>query len=125
MDQRLLVSIPPDKTPVRVPPRRLHKHEQLNRWYRAFDALLSAKDLFSVNVDVAFYDLTGTYFCRKSIAGVGGIGFERPNDSTAIQWQPLVNYAPTTPIQEPIIVFGHLARIDGRIVQEAHFRTGT
>lgn len=57
------------------------KHEQLNRWYRTLDALLSAKekieealclrvrDLFSVKVNLVFYDLTSTYFCRKSPIG--------------------------------------------------------
>jgi transposase len=57
------------------------KHEQLNRWYRTLDALLSAKediekalylrvrDLFSVKVNLVFYDLTSTYFCRKSPVG--------------------------------------------------------
>jgi len=57
------------------------KHEQLNRWYRTLDALLAAKekieealylrvrDLFSVKVDLVFYDLTSTYFCRRSPVG--------------------------------------------------------
>lgn len=57
------------------------KHEQLNRWYRTLDALLSAKeaveealylrvrDLFSVKVNLVFYDLTSTYFCRRSPMG--------------------------------------------------------
>ena len=57
------------------------KHEQLNRWYRTLDALLSAKeaieealylqvrDLFSVKVNLVFYDLTSTYFCRRSPVG--------------------------------------------------------
>ncbi|MFQ5937961.1 MAG: IS1634 family transposase [Acidiferrobacterales bacterium] len=57
------------------------KHEQLNQWYRTLDALLSVKeqieeglylrvrDLFSVKVDLVFYDLTSTYFCRKSPVG--------------------------------------------------------
>ena len=57
------------------------KHRQLNRWYRTLDALLSAKDkieqalyervrdLFSIKVDLVFYDLTTTYFCRKSPLG--------------------------------------------------------
>jgi transposase len=57
------------------------KHEQLNRWYRTLDVLLSAKeqieealylrvrDLFSLRVDLVFYDLTSTYFCRKSPVG--------------------------------------------------------
>jgi len=57
------------------------KHEQLNQWYRTLDALLSVKerieealymrvrDLFNVKVDLVFYDLTSTYFCRKSPVG--------------------------------------------------------
>jgi transposase len=57
------------------------EHRQLNRWYRTLDALLAAKakieqglylrvrDLFSVDVDMVFYDLTSTYFCRKSPKG--------------------------------------------------------
>ena len=57
------------------------KHEQLNQWYRTLDALLLVKeqieqalymrvrDLFSVKVDLVFYDLTSTYFCRKSPVG--------------------------------------------------------
>jgi len=57
------------------------KHRQLNRWYRTLDALLSAKDkieealyervrdLFSVKVNLVFYDLTTTYFSRKSPRG--------------------------------------------------------
>jgi transposase len=57
------------------------KHQQLNQWYRTLDALLSVKaqieealylrvrDLFSLRVDLVFYDLTSTYFCRKSPLG--------------------------------------------------------
>jgi len=57
------------------------KDGQLNRWYRTLDALLSIKeqieealylrvrDLFSVKVDLVFYDLTSTYFYRKSPVG--------------------------------------------------------
>jgi len=57
------------------------RHEQLNRWYRTLDTLLACKerieqalylrvrDLFSVQVDVVFYDLTSTYFWRKSPIG--------------------------------------------------------
>ena len=56
-------------------------HRQLNRWYRTLDALLAAKEkieealylhvrnLFSLKVDMVFYDLTSTYFCRKSPKG--------------------------------------------------------
>jgi len=57
------------------------KHRQLNRWYRTLDALLSAKnkieealyqrvrDLFSIKVNLVFYDLTTTYFSGKSPQG--------------------------------------------------------
>jgi len=57
------------------------RFEQLNRWYRTLDALLAAKekieealylrvrDLFSVKVDLVFYDLTSLYFCRRSPKG--------------------------------------------------------
>jgi transposase len=56
-------------------------HRQLHKWYGTLDALLSAKqkieegmylrvrDLFSVKVDIVFYDLTSTYFCRKQPKG--------------------------------------------------------
>ena len=65
----------PDWLPIKQITKRQRvkvKHEQLNRWYRTLDALLSAKeqieeglylrvrDLFSVKVDVVFYDLTST-----------------------------------------------------------------
>jgi transposase len=51
--------------------------QQLHRWYRTLDALLAAKkdieqalylrvrDLFSVQVDLVFYDITSTYFQRR------------------------------------------------------------
>jgi transposase len=57
------------------------KPRQLDRWYRTLDVLLAAqpqieealyervRDLFSVKVDLVFYDLTTTYFCRRSPAG--------------------------------------------------------
>lgn len=56
-------------------------HRQLHKWYGTLDALLGAKDkieegmylrvrdLFSVKVDIVFYDLTSTYFCRKRPKG--------------------------------------------------------
>ncbi len=56
---------------VRVEPR------QLMTWYRTLDALLAARkaierelylrvrDLFSLNVDLVFYDVTNAYFCRR------------------------------------------------------------
>lgn len=56
-------------------------HKQLKQWYRTLDALLAAKekiehalylhvrDLFNLKVDMVFYDLTSTYFCRKQPKG--------------------------------------------------------
>jgi len=56
---------------VRVEPR------QLMMWYRTLDALLAAhkaierelylrvRDLFSLNVDLVFYDVTNAHFCRR------------------------------------------------------------
>lgn len=56
-------------------------HKQLKQWYRTLDVLLAAKekieqalyfrvrDLFNLKVDVVFYDLTSTYFCRKQPKG--------------------------------------------------------
>lgn len=57
------------------------QHSQLNQWYRTLDALLAAKeeieqalyhrvrDLFNLKVDMVFYDLTSSYFCRKQPIG--------------------------------------------------------
>jgi transposase len=57
------------------------KPVQLNRWYRTLDALLAAKgeieqalylqvrDLFSLEVDMVLYDITSTYFQRRSPKG--------------------------------------------------------
>jgi len=71
-----------------LPSRRVSKqqrvkvhHRQLHQWYGTLDTLLAAKekieegmylrvrDLFSVKVDMVFYDLTSTYFCRKRPKG--------------------------------------------------------
>ena len=61
---------------VRVDPR------QLMVWYRTLDALLAARpaieqalylrvrDLFSLKVDLVFYDVTNTHFCRRRPKGV-------------------------------------------------------
>ena len=55
--------------------------KQLKQWYRTLDVLLAAKekieqalylrvrDLFNLKVDMVFYDLTSTYFCRKQPKG--------------------------------------------------------
>jgi transposase len=60
---------------VRVEPR------QLAMWYRTLDALLAGRkaietelylrvrDLFSLNVDLVFYDVTNTHFCRRRPKG--------------------------------------------------------
>ena len=52
-------------------------HRQLNYWYRSLDALLAGKektkealyhrvrDLFSVKMDMVFYDLTSSFFAVK------------------------------------------------------------
>lgn len=57
------------------------QHSQLNQWYRTLDALLAAKekieqalyhrvrDLFNLKVDMVFYDLTSSYFCRRQPVG--------------------------------------------------------
>ena len=54
---------------------------QLNTWYRTLDALLAGKpeiekalylklrDLFNLDVDMVLYDVTSTYFARRSPAG--------------------------------------------------------
>ena len=64
-----------DEHRVRVQP------SQLNTWYRTLDALLAGKpeiekalylkvrDLFHLAVDIVLYDVTSTYFARRSPAG--------------------------------------------------------
>ena len=71
-----------------IPTERISKQQrvkvsgkQLKQWYRTLDALLAAKekieealylrvrDLFNLKVDMVFYDLTSTYFCRKQAKG--------------------------------------------------------
>jgi transposase len=72
------------RTPrVRVEPR------QLQRWYRSLDQLLAHKaaiehalfvtlrDLFSLRVDMVFYDLTSTYFEGDGPSGLGAHGHSR------------------------------------------------
>jgi transposase len=62
---------------------------QLQHWYRTLDQLLARKakieqalfvrlrDLFSLEVDMVFYDLTSTYFEGKGPLGVGAHGHSR------------------------------------------------
>jgi transposase len=72
------------RTPrVRVEPR------QLKTWYRTLDQLLERKgevehalfitlrDLFSLQVDMVFYDLTSTYFEGRGPPGIGANGHSR------------------------------------------------
>jgi transposase len=62
---------------------------QLQHWYRTLDQLLARKakieqalfvrlrDLFSLEVDMVFYDLTSTYFEGKGPPGTGAHGHSR------------------------------------------------
>ena len=62
---------------------------QLKRWYRTLDQLqarkaqierelyLRLRDLLSLQVDVAFYDLTSTYFEGQGPPGLGAHGYSR------------------------------------------------
>lgn len=62
---------------------------QLARWYRTLDGLLSGKeaierevylrlrDLFSLKVDVVFYDMTSSYFEGHGPCGLAGHGYSR------------------------------------------------
>ena len=65
-----------------TPDRRVRvEHRQLNVWYRTLDALLAGRegietdlfrrvrDIFHLNVDLVFYDVTNTYFCRRRPKG--------------------------------------------------------
>ena len=57
------------------------RSRQLQKWYRTLDALLAGKedieqdlyrrvcDLFSLKVDMVFYDVTSTYFARRRPKG--------------------------------------------------------
>jgi transposase len=70
-------------------PRVRVEMRQLKRWYRTLDQLLAHKhaiehelfvrlrDLFSLEVDVVFYDLTSTYFEGKGPPGLGANGHSR------------------------------------------------
>jgi transposase len=70
-------------------PRVRVEMRQLKRWYRTLDQLLAQKskierelfvrlrDLFSLEVDVVFYDLTSTYFEGRGPSGLGAHGYSR------------------------------------------------
>jgi len=70
-------------------PRVRVELRQLKQWYRTLDRLLERKaeiehalyltlrDLFSLRVDMVFYDLTSTYFEGKGPPGIGAHGHSR------------------------------------------------
>ena len=70
-------------------PRVRVESKQLQQWYRTLDQLLSRKadieralflrlrDLFSLQVDMVFYDLTSTYFEGSGPPGLAAHGFSR------------------------------------------------
>jgi transposase len=70
-------------------PRVRVEARQLQQWYRSLDQLLERKtaierelyltlrDLFSLNVDVVFYDLTSSYFEGRGPAGLAANGHSR------------------------------------------------
>ena len=70
-------------------PRVQVELRQLKQWYRTLDQLLERKsaieralflrlrDLFSLQIDMVFYDLTSTYFEGKGPPGIGAHGHSR------------------------------------------------
>ena len=70
-------------------PRVRVEMRQLKQWYRTLDQLLACKaaiehalflrlrDLFSLQVDMVFYDLTSTYFEGRGPPAIGGYGHSR------------------------------------------------
>jgi transposase len=87
-------------------PRVRVEQQQLKRWYRTLDELLAGKsqieqalylrlrDLFSLQVDVAFYDLTSTYFEGHGPAGLAAHGYsrdEKPRDPQVLVGLVLVD----------------------------------
>jgi transposase len=81
-------------------PRVRVKDRQLQQWYRTLDSLLSHKqtiekelffhvrDLFSLNAEMVFYDLTSTYFEGQGPANLAKHGYSR--DSKPRKRQVLV-----------------------------------
>ena len=70
-------------------PRVRVEFRQLKQWYRTLDQLharkeqiekelfLRLRDLFSLEVDMVFYDLTSTYFEGQGPPGLGAHGYSR------------------------------------------------
>src|SRR5215468_618140 len=81
-------------------PRVRVEARQLQQWYRTLDQLLESKDaveralffrlrdLFSLQVDMVFYDLTSTYFEGEGPPDLGAHGHSRDSKSrtTAKRW---------------------------------------
>jgi transposase len=77
-----------ERTASRTPRVRVQMH-QLKQWYRTLDQLLACKapleqalflrlrDLFSLRVDMVFYDLTSTYFEGAGPPALGAHGHSR------------------------------------------------
>jgi transposase len=75
----------------------LHEMHQLKQWYRTLDELLARKndieralflllrDLFSLEVDMVFYDLTSTYFEGKGPPTLGANGYSRDGKPRNVQ----------------------------------------
>jgi transposase len=73
------------------------EHRQLDRWYRTLDRLAAAKerievelyghlrDLFSLKVDLVFYDITSTYFEGSGPAGLALYGYSRDGKPQNVQ----------------------------------------
>lgn len=87
-------------------PRVRVEQQQLKQWYRTLDELLAGKsqieqalylrlrDLFSLQIDVAFYDLTSTYFEGHGPAGLAAHGYsrdEKPRDPQVLVGLVLVD----------------------------------
>jgi len=78
-------------------PRVRVEMRQLKQWYRTLDELLARKndiehalflllrDLFSLQVDMVFYDLTSTYFEGKGPPELGANGFSRDGKPRNVQ----------------------------------------
>jgi transposase len=78
-------------------PRVRVEMRQLKQWYRTLDELLARKndiehalfvllrDLFSLEVDMVFYDLTSTYFEGKGPPELGANGFSRDGKPRNVQ----------------------------------------
>ena len=86
-----------DKRKASSTPRVRVEMSQLRRWYHTLDQLVAQKskierelfarlrDLFSLQVDVVFYDLTSTYFEGRGPAGLSANGHSRDGKPRNVQ----------------------------------------